>query len=147
MHSVSSRAIDQLNSFLRGEIAAIETYRHALEKIHDTQIANELRNVMRSHQERCDLLRARVGELGGRPAEGSGTWGAFARLVQGGAQTFGLGLALSALHQGEDHGLEDYRRDLINLDLESQDLVRSRVLPEQERTFAAITRLQQMTPA
>ncbi len=147
MHNVSSRAIDQLNSFLRGEIASVETYRQALEKIHDSEIASELRTIMRSHQERCELLRTRVGELGGRPAEGSGTWGAFARLVQGGAQTFGVGLALSALHQGEDHGLEDYRRDLINLDLESADLVRSRVLPEQERTLQAITRLQQLTPA
>lgn len=142
-----NKAIDQLNSFLRGEISSVETYRQAIDRITDQRVRNELQNLLRSHQERCDLLRQRVTELGGSPSTSSGAWGTFAKLVEGAGKAFGVGPALSALQQGEEHGLNDYRRDLSDLDVQSQELIRSRVLPEQERTCRAITNLQQTVPA
>lgn len=143
----TNKAISQLNSFLRGEISSVETYRQALDRIQDPRVRNELQNLLRSHQERTDLLRQRVVELGGSPDSSSGAWGAFAKLVEGAGAVFGVGPALSALKQGEDHGLNDYRRDLGDLDTTSQELVRSRLLPEQERTYQAIVNLQQTVPA
>ncbi|MES2644969.1 MAG: DUF2383 domain-containing protein [Myxococcota bacterium] len=143
----TDKAIEQLNSFLRGEISSVETYRQALDRIQDPRVRNELQNLLRSHQERTDLLRQRVVELGGNPATTSGAWGAFAKLVEGAGAVFGIGPALSALKQGEEHGMNDYRRDLGDLDPNSQELIRSRILPEQERTCRAITNLQQTVPA
>ncbi|MDP2308168.1 MAG: DUF2383 domain-containing protein [Pseudomonadota bacterium] len=143
----TNKGIEHLNSFLRGEISSVETYRQALDKIQDPRVRNELQNILRSHQERTDLLRLRIVELGGNPVGTSGAWGAFAKLVEGAGAVFGVGPALSALKQGEDHGLNDYRRDLGDLDPVSQELVRSRILPEQERTYRAIVNLQQTVPA
>lgn len=142
-----NKCIEQINSFLRGEISSVETYRQALDRIQDPRVRNELQNMLRSHQERTDLLRQRIVELGGSPVSTSGAWGAFAKLVEGAGAVFGVGPALSALKQGEEHGLNDYRRDLSDLDPTSQELVRSRILPEQERTFQAIVNLQQTVPA
>jgi len=148
MHTTNTdKAIDQLNSFLRGEISSVETYRQALDRIQDQRVRNELQNLLRSHQERTDLLRQRVVELGGNPSTSSGTWGAFAKLVEGASKMLGVGPALAALQQGEEHRLSDYRRDLGDLDPQSQEFVRSRLLPEQERTHRAMTTLQHTMPA
>jgi len=69
---MATQPIDQLNSFLRGEISAVETYRQALDKVNDTQARMQLEQCHVSHQQRVDLLRMRIVELGGEPAEGSG---------------------------------------------------------------------------
>lgn len=143
----TDKSVNHLDSFLRGEISSVETYRQALDKVQDQRVRNELQNLLRSHQERCDLLRARIVELGGNPSTTSGLWGTFAKLIEGTGKAFGVGPALAALQQGEEHGLNDYRRDLSDLDPQSQELIRSRILPEQERTFRAITNLQQTVPA
>src|SRR5688500_10818050 len=113
---MANETIDVMNSFLRGEISAVETYRQALDKIDgpaDTR--SLLQQCMASHQQRVETLRTMVQALGGSPADGSGPWGTFAKLVEGGAKLFGDKAAIAALEEGEDHGRDDYRRDLGKL--------------------------------
>ena len=98
--------VEQLNSFLRGEIAAVETYRQAIDKVTDASVRLQLEHCRRSHQQRADLLKDRILRVGGAPADGSGVWGAFAKLVEGGAMVFGDKAAIDVLEQGEDHGLK-----------------------------------------
>jgi hypothetical protein len=104
--------IDQLNSFLRGEISAVETYRMAIDRVKSATAREDIARCLDSHEERVDRIRARVVEFGGDPSDGSGVWGAFAKLMQGGADLFGDRSAISALEEGEDHGRDDYRRAL-----------------------------------
>ena len=137
-HQTFEKSIDQLNSFLRGEMSACETYRQALEKLTDSPFRNELTQCLASHEQRVQELKGRVLALGGKPSEGSGPWGAFAKAVEGGAKAFGVKAAIAALEEGEDHGLNDYRRDLEELDPESRQLV-TRLLAEQERTHAVLS--------
>src|SRR5262245_5223780 len=118
----NTKIIDQLNSFLRGEMAAVETYRDALTKISDLRERRELEECMRSHDRRVQMLRDRILELGGTPADSSGPWGTFANAVEGSARLFGDKAAIAALEEGEDHGLKDYRTDLGKLDQRSRDL-------------------------
>lgn len=139
--------IDQLNSFLRGELAAVETYDQAIKKIDDTQIKQPLREARASHNRRVDLLRQRVLQMGGEPASGSGLWGGFARLVQGGANAFGVTPAISALEEGEDIGRDDYRADLHDLSPETQTFVSSTILPEQMRTHEVVSTLKRQLKA
>ena len=115
----------------------------ALEKITESSIRAELEELLRSHQERVNLLRTRIQQLGGRPSEGSGLWGGFTKLVQGGAKVFGARAALAALEEGEDYGLKMYRerQELDKLDPESRRLVETQLLPAQERTHATMSRL------
>ena len=98
--------VEQLNSFLRGEIAAVETYRQALDSVGDIAARTQLQQCSQSHQRRVDLLRVRITQLGGVPAEGSGSWGTFAMIAEGGAaKVFGENAAIDVLEEGEEHGL------------------------------------------
>ena len=81
--------IDQLNSFLRGEISAVETYRQAMEKVKDVRAVTTLEECQTSHARRVANLREFITRLGGTPSTDSGAWGSFAKLVEGSAAAFG----------------------------------------------------------
>jgi demethoxyubiquinone hydroxylase (CLK1/Coq7/Cat5 family) len=137
----AEHTVDQLNSFLRGEISASETYRLALSKLSASPNRQVLEQCARSHEERVRLLTDEVQRLGGAPAESSGAWGTFAKLVEGGAQAFGEKAAIAALEEGEDYGKSDYDRDLSELERSARSLIEARVKPEQARTHHAISLL------
>jgi hypothetical protein len=137
----TEHVVSQLNSFLRGELAAVETYRQALEKVRDPEARLELEDCLRSHQRRVDILRQQIVRRGGAPAEGSGAWGSFTKLVEGTATAIGQKAAISALEEGEDHGLADYRRDLSDLDADAIRLVSEELLPAQRETHSTLSAL------
>ena len=141
MQTGTETSVKTLNSFLRGEISAVETYRQALDKIETAPVRTTLEDCLRSHQTRVSLLKSRIQMLGGDPATESGPWGTFAKLVEGGAKVFGDKAAIAALEEGEDHGRNDYRRDIDKLDAESRLIVEQQVLPEQERTHQELSTL------
>lgn len=135
------QTIDQLNSFLRGELSAAETYRQALEKLSSSPHRSTLDQVRRSHKDRASLLAQEVQRLGGTPAESSGAWGGFNKLLTKGAALVGEKAAIAVLEQGEDHGRDDYQRDLKDIDPTAQRLVQDTLLPEQLRTHDTMSAL------
>jgi len=141
METNKTAVVDQLNSFLRGEISSVETYQKAMEKLKDSKARPQLTEVMTSHEQRVRALKDRITSLGGKPTDGSGIWGAFAKLYQGGATVAGDSAAIAALESGEDHGLADYRRDLSKLDGDTRTFVESNLLPEQEQTHRVLSTL------
>ena len=141
MATPTEDVVGKLNSFLRGEISAVETYKQALDKVTDPAIRSQLQSCEEDHEQRVELLRARITELGGKPDTGSGAWGVWAKLVQGGGNLLGEKTALQALEEGEDHGLNDYRRDLDELDSETRTWVESNLLPKAEQTHGALSTL------
>lgn len=142
MQTDTTTDIKQLNSFLRGELSAVETYGQAIEKLADSNVQRDLTECRTSHARRADLLRKYISDLGGSPADGSGAWGGFAKLVEGGAKIFGDKAALAAIEEGEDHGRDDYKRGLDDLTPPARAFVSGQLLPEQERTHAVLSRLQ-----
>ena len=135
--------IDELNSFLRGEISACETYRQALDKIESIDARDRLQRCLSSHDARVQRLSAKVTELGGRAAVDSGVWGAFAKLLQSSASLFGERAAIAALEEGEDHGRDDYRRGLEKLadtDAELRVYVEA-LLAEQLQTHSIVAQM------
>jgi rubrerythrin len=138
---MDTNPVNTLNELLRGEISAVETYRQALERLTNSLVRAELEDCRRSHEQRVQKLRDEVVRLGGRPDDSSGTWGAFAKLVEGGAKAFGEKAAIAALEQGEDHGVRLYKGDLDKLDPASRALVETDVLPAQERTHHSLSTL------
>jgi len=138
----TAQNVDHLNSFLRGEISAVETYQMALDKIDAVSPArSELQSCLASHQQRVTLLREAIIQLGGEPATSSGVWGAFAKTVEGGAKLLGEKVAIAALEEGEDHGLRDYRDDLSALDSSARRLVETQLLPQQVATHRTMSQL------
>ena len=135
--------VSHLNSFLRGEISAVETYGQAIEKLEDDPgIGATLANCRASHEKRVAVLREEIRRRGGEPAEGSGAWGSFAKLVERGAKVFGTKSAIAALEEGEDHGRDDYKSELDELSPDVRRLVESELLPEQLRTHDALSALE-----
>ena len=104
---------NELNSCIRSEIAAVETYRQALEKQREhygqKPEFQQLDGVLRDHEEAVERWRAIVPQLGGTPAADSGAWGTWSKTVMGTAKLFGDKAALKALKEGEESGLKEYR--------------------------------------
>jgi hypothetical protein len=144
---MANDTIDTLNSFLRGEISAVETYRQALEKLRNEPEASTLDDCLRSHDRRASLLKAEIRRRGGEPAEGSGAWGAFAKVIEGGAKAFGAKAAIAALEEGEDHGRDDYKRDVAKLDPDARSFVQQQLVPEQLRTHQVMSSLKKRLAA
>jgi hypothetical protein len=141
MKGETDKSVDALNGFLRGEISAVETYRQAIEKLSSSPTRGQLEDCRRSHELRVTKLRDQVARLGGEPAKSSGPWGAFARLVEGGAKALGERSAVSALEEGEDHGLKLYRDDLEKLDMPTRRFVETDLLPAQQQTHQFMSTL------
>lgn len=142
MNNYSDKDIDKLNDFLKSEIAAVETYSQAIEKTgQSSTVVQRLVELRQSHASRARLLSERIVALGGTPAEGSGMWGGFAKLVEGGAKAFGEKAALEALEEGEDKGLQEYRDEIDDLSDASRQFVASMILPEQQRTHDTLSRM------
>src|SRR4030095_9926265 len=129
MRGETDKTVDALNGFLRGEISAVETYRQAIAKLDNSPARAQLEDCRRSHELRVATLKEWVERIGGEPATESGAWGAVARLVEGGATAFGERAAVSALEEGEDHGLKLYRDELAKLEPASRELVEKDLLP------------------
>src|SRR5688572_19107992 len=137
----NEKTVDTLNSFLRGEISAVETYRQAMEKITDASLRPKLEECSRVHQDNAAKLRNRVAQLGGKPSETSGPWGGFAKLVEGGAKAFGTKAALAALEEGEDHGLRMYRKNLDDLEPATRAFVQDELMSAQQRSHDTMSAL------
>jgi uncharacterized protein (TIGR02284 family) len=110
--------VTALNSLLRGEMSALETYRDAREKLGEESVLGaELLQIQLDHRDASDALWHHIEQHGGKPSEGSGPWGAFAKTVEGAAELLGGKAVLKALKEGEEHGLKDYQDALEDKDL------------------------------
>src|SRR5690242_7129728 len=138
---MAEQPISQLNSFLRGEISAVETYRQAITKVRDVAARTQLEQCQSSHQRCIDMLRTRIVQLGGHPEKSSGAWGAFAKAAEGGAAVLGEKAAIDVLEEGEDYGLKDYQSHLADLDVDSRVFVEQELLPAQQQTHRMMSGL------
>jgi len=80
------QTVSQLNSLLRGEISAAETYRMAIDKIVASPNSDNvglLREIQEEHGRAAQGIRDRIRELGGEASDSSGAWGVWAKTVQG----------------------------------------------------------------
>jgi uncharacterized protein (TIGR02284 family) len=134
---------DALNSLLRGELSAVETYQQALEKVDSEPGAMDLRRIEAEHREAVNLLRQHILDRRGQPDSSSGAWGAWAKTVTGTAKVFGNAAALKALQEGEEHGIKSYENALKDdhLDAECRMLIESTLLPQTRAHVPILDRL------
>jgi hypothetical protein len=59
-------------------------------------------------------------------------------LIERSATAIGEKAAVAALEEGEDHGRDDYMRDLDQIDSGARQLVEFAILPEQRRTHETV---------
>jgi uncharacterized protein (TIGR02284 family) len=139
----ATEKIDTLNSLLRGEIAATETYQQALAKVGDGTGAAELRRIHEEHRDAANTLRQHVHQHGGKPDQGSGAWGKFAKAIEGAAKLFGNTAALKALKEGEEKGASDYEAALKDeeLSMDCKSLITTKLLPQTRSHIPVLDRL------
>ena len=142
----TGEAVRQLNSLLRGEISAAETYRMAIDKVADgggAGLANAglLREIQEEHGRAAQGLRDRIRELGGEASDSSGAWGAWAKTVQGTMNLFGDASALKSLKEGEEHGLKDYQEAVDDVDATTAQLISNQLIPAQQRHINLLDQL------
>src|SRR5579864_4254603 len=135
--------VEQLNSLLRGEISAAETYRMAIDKLAGETTPNVglLREIQEEHGRAAQGIRDRIHELGGEASDSSGAWGAWAKTVQGTMNLFGDASSLKALKEGEEHGLKDYQEAIGTVDPSSQQLISNQLIPAQQRHINLLDQL------
>ena len=136
--------IEVLDSLLRGELSAIETYSHAIHKFPGSTAENDLQDMRTDHLDSVETLRELISDLGGNPPTDSGPWGGFAKSVESVAALFGDSSAMSALKQGEEHGVSEYEEALEDksVDSEVKEVIREDLLPplrEHIQTLASLT--------
>jgi uncharacterized protein (TIGR02284 family) len=136
-------SMDVLNGLLRGELAAQETYAHAVEKIDEEGIRAVLRRIRVEHAQAVQALEEHIRYFGGEPVRDSGPWGSFAHVVEGAARLLGVMPTLRALQEGERQGKEDYERVLEGdtLPPECRGLVRNSLLPQTQAHVESLERL------
>lgn len=127
--------VPQLNSLLRGEISAAETYRMAIDRVagDSSDHANLLRQIQEEHGRAAQAMRDRIRELGGEAVDSSGAWGAWAKTVQATMNLFGDASSIKALKEGEEHGLKDYNEAIGSLDEASRQMLQDQLIPQQRR--------------
>jgi len=128
-----------LESLLRGEIAAAETYHQALDGID----LPSLRSIQRDHGDAIRFLTQEIVERGAEPPTSSGAWGVFARATEGAAKLLGDKRALGALRAGEHQGLVDYENAVTNKELgtKCRDHVVETLIPQQRRHVETLDQL------
>jgi uncharacterized protein (TIGR02284 family) len=137
-------AVRQINSLLRGEISAAETYKMAIEKVTDGDAGGNvqvLQQMQEEHGRAAQELRERIRSLGGEPSDSSGAWGAWAQTVQGTMNIFGDAAALKSLKEGEEHGLKDYQEALDDTDELTASLIQSELIPNQQKHIDMLDQL------
>jgi uncharacterized protein (TIGR02284 family) len=137
------KTTDRLNSLLRGELAAADTYQQAIAKVGAEQGSQELQRIHLEHCEAAAALQDHVRRCGCEPAQTSGAWGTFATAVEGAAQLFGNSAALKALKEGEEQGISDYQAALQDeaVPMDCKSVIVSRLLPQTRNHVAALNRL------
>lgn len=124
--------VSNLNSLLRGEISAVETYNQAISHL-TNEVVDDLIANRDCHHKRVTLLRSSIAQHGGTPDATSGLWGSMAKLVEKGAALISSKAVIAALEEGEDRGLAQYRKP-GDLDPASIQLIHTVLLPRQLET-------------
>ena len=105
--------------------------------------------LLEGHKEAVASLEALNLRLQGEPTEGSGAWGAWAKMVVGTANLLGKESVLKALLEGEKNGAEDYKSALEDTDLleDIRTLIVSKLLPGQHANIAKLEGLLEVEAA
>jgi demethoxyubiquinone hydroxylase (CLK1/Coq7/Cat5 family) len=139
--TTTNPALDRLKYLLQDEMSAVETYDTALTKVKDEAAKATLSTLKAVHEERLKTLTNMVKDMGGAPPTSSGLWGAFAKLVEGGAALLGEKAIVSALEECEIKSLADYKSDVEVFDEALHKLMFNDFMPSQQDCYEKIAKL------
>ena len=142
----SMRKTEALNQILRGERSAVEAYEQVLEKISEEPERIRLEEFLTTHRKNVEYWERQVMAEAMKPDDSSGPWGYIVQAFVGTAKLFGNTATLSALKQGEEHGLNEYQTLIENpeIDVVDKRYVRNVIIPELEKHLISIEAMKQL---
>ena len=128
--------LKKIGTLLKDELSASETYKQVLVKLRADALLGDTESlfpIFDNHKEAVSCLQAQIIELGGIPSEDTGVWGAWTKIVLGGANLLGKQTALMILLEGEKTGAVDYENALQDQELPSdfRNIIETKLLPSQ----------------
>ncbi|HJU76029.1 MAG TPA: DUF2383 domain-containing protein [Gemmatimonadaceae bacterium] len=130
-----TEVVRTVNSLLRSEITAADSYLQAIARIDANRSSDieVLRKIAQEHSQAVQALRAEIERLGGQPAETSGGWLTITKnvQVQGDAQVFLEAATLADLKEGEARGLSEYRDAVRRVNGSTAALIEESLIPAQ----------------
>ena len=140
MSAEPERVVRILNSLLRSEISATESYTQAIPRFaSDVEV---LREIAREHGQAVTELRAAIQSVGGTPDQSSGVFPALLpRVVNGPAQVFGEAAALKVLKDVEERGLDEYQDAIQRLNGSGSSWISDSQIPAQIKHISSIDSL------
>ncbi|MBX9695847.1 MAG: ferritin-like domain-containing protein [Cyanobacteria bacterium] len=142
---MSTEFSHEFNSFLAGEISAVEIYELALKRDFGATMIECLSECRKSHADRVLKLTQCVADAGGTPTESSGIWGGFDKLVQNSNSTEHD--ALAQLEMFEAERLVQYEAATKIVPPAVLQVLTEDLLPAQHETHLKVsTALKALTP-
>jgi Domain of unknown function (DUF2383) len=117
MNDTKNETRTLLADLLRGELAAVETYEQALTAVEGAPFGTRLQMFHDEHVRAVTALRTALVQYTTEVPTSSGSWGTFAKAVEGAAKLLGNTLALRALKSGEEHGVKGYEQALESTEI------------------------------
>lgn len=128
-------AISEISSLLRGEIAATEAYESVMESLAGDPDVERLQDYYDDHLNAVAYWKAQLNNQGMVAENSSGPWGTAVEAFVATAKLLGNSTALTALKEGEEHGLNKYEDMLENTEItETQKaFIRDVLIPNQRK--------------
>ncbi len=137
-------AIKELNTVLKGELMAAESYEMFISNVDDQRIKEHFERFRADHKEHAELLSERISSLGADPDKGTGIPGMFSQLKLE-IETNGKdsGDVLRRAYYGEDKGVKKAEEIVKgDLDAESADLISNILSKDREHLNTMVNIMQ-----
>jgi hypothetical protein len=136
--------IDRLNSFLRGELAAVAGYQKALRELKKQAVdhSDHILRLASEHQRTVTALHGSVRARGGAPVVAADPWegsSAAALTAEGASMMLEDKEFVGALLELERRSLAEYEAALTSLDEDARELVELELIPRQRRHVAGLS--------
>lgn len=140
------REVEQMAQILRGEVSAMEAYTQVMQKVKNGAESHRLEEFLNDHRKAVTYWKSQVEKMNVDIPFSSGPWGDVVEAFVGSAKILGNRIALKALQEGEEHGLEEYKDALENPDLsiEHKKNIKEIFIPNQERHITSISAMMKM---
>ncbi|WP_163215738.1 DUF2383 domain-containing protein [Clostridium thermarum] len=74
-------SVEELNTYLKGEYMAIDSYEKYAKKVHDPKIKADIESIIQDHKQHAEMISDRIEHLGGKPAKTVGLEGKMGQLM------------------------------------------------------------------
>ena len=129
-----------VEDLIKVELSALKSIHSVLPKIKDSKEKEQLTSIWQDHLDAVNKLKKYAGSEFQEEESKIGPWGAFSSAFTKGASLLGDKTVLKALKFGEEHGLNEYREAVKNLNLDPnlKELIQKEILPVQEKHVRTI---------